>query len=281
MKQRLQYFFLAITAIFIFSGCSAKERDAAPLIENAQQKMAEVTSLQAKMNLNVKMNIDSEELSTVTTADISTFMQPLKMKLDVSSFMESNTEQKTIMEMYVQEQDDGITAFINAGTGWVRTQLDKNSLGQYQIYDNMIQYLSSIENPVNKGSEKIDDITAIRIEGVLKGETMEKIVEESGVLSSAINLGISQYELQEMYKEINGLPVTLWIGEDGLVYQYEADITKLMEIVMRKAINLIADSVADNVPNYSVLHANISMNYSNYNNVKNFEIPQEALSAQQ
>ncbi|WP_304509129.1 DUF6612 family protein [Anaerotignum sp.] len=281
MKQRIRYFLLTITAILIFSGCSTKENDAATLIENARQKMAEVTSLQAKMNMNVKMNLDSEEISTIATADISTFVQPLKMKLDVSSFMENNVEQKTIMQMYVQEQGDGITAFINAGTGWVRTQLEKNSLGQYQVYDNIIGYLSSIENPENKGAEKIGDTSVVRIDGVLKGETMGKIIEDSGILTSAFNLGISQEELQAMYKEIGELPVTLWIGEDGLVYQCETDISNLIQMIIDKTIDLFTDDNAENNSNFSVQHASFSMSYSNFNSVEDFEIPEEALESGQ
>lgn len=281
MKQRHRYFLLIITAILIFCGCSAKENDAAALIKNAQQKMAEVTSLQAKMNMSVQMNIDSEEFSSVTTADIATFVQPLKIKLDVSSFMENNTEQKTIMKMYVQEQEDGIIAFINAGTGWFPTRLEKNALGPYQVYDNVIGYLSSIENPVNKGTEKIGNTPVVRIDGVLKGETIGKIIEESGILTSALNLGISQDELQGIYKEIPALPVTLWIGEDGLVYQCETDISKLIQKIMEKIIDLFANSNTDRESSYSIQHANISMSYSNFNNVEDFEIPEEALESGQ
>ncbi|MDD4844290.1 MAG: hypothetical protein PHU31_08155 [Anaerotignum sp.] len=281
MKQRLLSFLMALIAVIAFAGCSSNEKDAATVLEEAQQKMTEVTSLQATMDMNVKMAMGTEEISTITTADITTFREPLKMKLDVASYTESAPEQKTILQMYIQESENEITVFSNAGTGWVQTTAEDNSLGQFLVYENILRYLSAIDSPVNKGTEKIGDISTDRIVGTLKGETMEQIIEESGVLSSAESVGISEEQLKEMYSEIDGLPITLWIGEDGLVYQYETDITKLIQVVMDKTIELIGADNFDEDMNVSVQNASISASCSNFNEAAEFEIPTEALEAAQ
>lgn len=281
MKQKLRYFCMAMIAVMAFAGCSNKDSDTAELLEKAQQKMTEITSLQATMTMNVKMTMGSEEISTVTSADIAAFVEPLKMKLDVSSYMEKDTDQKTIMEMYVQKNKNEINVFSNAGTGWVQTTAEDSSLGQFQIYDNISGYLSAIDSPVSKGTEKIGDVSTVRVKGILKGETMEQIIEESGLLSSAQSVGISEAQLKEMYSEIDGLPLTLWIGEDGLVYQYETDIKKLIQVVMDKTIALIGADQFDEDMKISVQSANISVRCNEFDNVEDFEIPAEALAAKQ
>ncbi len=281
MKHRLQYFLLAVTVLVGFTGCGSKQQDTGALIETAQAKMAEVTSLQAKMNMNVNMTMGTEKVSTATTADITAFVKPLKMKLEVSSKMENSSPQETVMEMYLQENDGGIDAYTNAGTGWVHTQADKEQLGQFEAYENILGYLSTIENPVSKGTEKINEVSTERVEGTLTGESMEKIVEESGILSSATSVGISEDELQAMYDEIGGLPITLWIGEDGLVYQYETDISKLMQIIMEKTFALMGVDSSENDTTLTVEGASIIMTCSEFNSVKDFDIPSEALEAKQ
>ncbi|NCC16675.1 MAG: hypothetical protein EOM28_10050 [Clostridia bacterium] len=281
MKLKLGYFVLIMTAIIAFTGCTGKEENATALIQTAQEKMGEITSLQAKMNMNVKMNMDSEEIATVTTADISAFREPMKMKLAVSSYMENDPSQKNIVEMYLQENDAGVTAYSNAGTGWVCTKPEKESLGQFEVYDNVLRYLSTMENPVSKGTEKIGEVSTKRVEGILTGETMEQIIEESGILNSALNVGITEEELQGMYSEINGLPVTLWIGADGLVYQYETDISQLVQIVMDKTIELMGTDQVDEGTSVTIQEAKISMLCSDFNAVQDFEIPAEALAAKQ
>lgn len=279
MKLKFGYFLLIMTAIMAFTGCTSKEQNVAALIQTSQKKMGGITSLQAKMNMNVAMTMDSEEVATVTTADISAFMDPMKMKLEVSSSIENDSSQKTVVEMYLQENDKGITAFSNSGTGWVCTKPEKESLGQFEVYDNVLRYLSKIENPVNKGTEKIGEFSTQRVEGILTGETMEQIMKESGILNSALNVGITEDELKGMYSEITGLPVTLWIGEDGLVYQYETDISQLVQIVMDKTIELMGTNQASKDMSITIQDAKISMLCSDFNAVQDFEIPAEALAA--
>ena len=84
MKHRLQYLLLAVTVIVGFTGCGSKQQNTGALIQTAQAKMAQVTSLQAKMDMNVDMTMGTEKVSTSTTADITAFVKPLKMKLEVS-----------------------------------------------------------------------------------------------------------------------------------------------------------------------------------------------------
>ena len=185
------------------------------------------------------------------------------------------------MQMYLRENDTGIDAYTNTGTGWIYTQTDKEKLGQFEAYDNILGYLSTIENAVSKSKEKIGDVSTERIEGTLTGDSMKKIVEESGILSSATSVGISEDELQKMYDEIGGLPITLWIGEDGLVYQYQTDISKLMQIIMEKTFALMGVDNSETGKNLTVESASIIMTCSEFNAVKDFDIPSEALESKQ
>lgn len=275
MKHRLQYFLFALTLLVAITGCSSKQQNTGTLIETAQTNMSQITSLQAKMNMVVNMTMGTEKVATATTADITAFIKPLKMKIEIASRMESSTAKDTVMEMYLQENNGTIDLYTNAGTGWFHTQGDKEKLGQFEVYDNILSYLSAIENPVNKGTEKIGNISTQRLEGTLKGEVVKKIVEESGILSSATSMGISEEDLQKIYDETGGLPITLWIGEDGLVYQYKTDISKLMQVIMEKTLALMGIDSTKNGNSLSVEDATITMTCSEFNSVKDFDIPKE------
>ncbi|MEA5057520.1 MAG: hypothetical protein VB047_08170 [Anaerotignum propionicum] len=277
MKHRLQYFLFALTLLVAITGCSSKQQNTETLIETAQTNMSQITSLQAKMNMVVNMIMGTEKVATATTADITAFIKPLKMKIEIASRMESSTAKDTVMEMYLQENNGTIDLYTNAGTGWFHTQGDKEKLGQFEVYDNILSYLSAIENPVNKGTEKIGNISTQRLEGTLKGEVVKKIVEESGILSSATSMGISEEDLQKIYDETGGLPITLWIGEDGLVYQYKTDISKLMQVIMEKTLALMGIDSTKNGNSLSVEDATITMTCSEFNSVKDFDIPKEIL----
>lgn len=277
MKHRLQYFLFALTLLVAITGCSSKQQNTETLIETAQTNMSQITSLQAKMNMVVNMTMGTEKVATATTADITAFIKPLKMKIEIASRMESSTAKDTVMEMYLQENNGTFDLYTNAGTGWFHTQGDKEKLGQFEVYDNILSYLSAIENPVNKGTEKIGNISTQRLEGTLKGEVVKKIVEESGILSSATSMGISEEDLQKIYDETGGLPITLWIGEDGLVYQYKTDISKLMQVIMEKTLALMGIDSTKNGNSLSVEDATITMTCSEFNSVKDFDIPKEIL----
>jgi hypothetical protein len=277
MKHRLQYFLFAFTLLVAITGCSSKQQNTGTLIETAQTNMSQITSLQAKMNMVVNMTMGTEKVATATTADITAFINPLKMKIEIASRMESSTAKDTVMEMYLQENNGTFDLYTNAGTGWFHTQGDKEKLGQFEVYDNILSYLSAIENPVNKGTEKIGNISTQRLEGTLKGEVVKKIVEESGILSSATSMGISEEDLQKIYDETGGLPITLWIGEDGLVYQYKTDISKLMQVIMEKTLALMGIDSTKNGNSLSVEDATITMTCSEFNSVKDFDIPKEIL----
>ncbi|KAF5075835.1 hypothetical protein [Anaerotignum sp.] len=277
MKHRLQYFLFALSLLLALSGCGSKQQNTGTLIETAQTKMSQITSLQAKMNMDVNMTMGTEKVATATTADITAFIKPLKMKVEAASHMDSSAAKDTIMEMYLQENNDTIDLYTNAGTGWFYTQGDKENLGQFEVYNNILSYLSAIENPLNKGSETLGDVSTQKVEGTLKGEVMKKIVEDSGILSSATSMGVSKEDLQKIYDETGGLPITLWIGEDGLVYQYKTDISKLMQVIMDKTLALMGIDSTKNDNSLSVENATITMTCSQFDSAKDFDIPKEVL----
>lgn len=279
MRLRLGFLVLGITTMMAFTGCSGNEQGAEELIEKAQDKMSDITSVQTEMDMFVNMKLDDEEISTITTAHLLTILNPLKMKIEVSSSMDNSDDQDTIMQMYVQEEGGEISSYANVGTGWFSSKLKGEDLGQFNIYDNIIRYLASIDNVVNKGQEKIGDISTFRIDGILKGEIMEEIIKESGILSSAESVGITEEEVQKILAELNGIPITLWVDEDGLVYQYEMDMSELMQLIMAKTMDLIGVAQPEEGNNIMIQEARISMVCSRYNEVEDFRIPEEALLA--
>lgn len=70
------------------------------------------------------------------------------------------------------------------------------------------------------------------IEGLLTGDAMEEALKNSGIESTTAGLGISADDLVTLMDSVEGMPVKLWISDDGYVMQYELDMTAMMQGIM-------------------------------------------------
>lgn len=281
MRWKHTCFALAMAGVAALTGCGMQEKDAMEAVEKAQTAMEKIESLEGEMEMNVEIKASEEEYAIVTTADITAFMNPLYMKVDVSSSLLTGGPQEEIMQMYVQEQEnDEITSYINVGTGWFCEKTQGENLRQYHMYKNMMRCLVEIEKPVDMGTEQIGAFETLRVEGVLKGDTMEQIIAESGIVSVVQSMGVSEETLQAMYEDLGELPITLWIDAEGMVHQYDIDMTQLMQMVMDKAMEIIGQSQLGASQEVVVEKANISMDCSNFNQAEPFEIPAEVLETE-
>lgn len=277
MKLRSYYLVVTLIVVVALSGCSSSNKATSQLLSHAHLAMERITSIQASMDMNVKMKLANEEIHSVTQANVTAFVNPTKMKVDVTSNMSDGQTQDLVMQMYMQEVDSKMITYANAGTGWIGSEEEKDNLGQYQIYDNIMQYLVAIENPKGAVPAKIGNVTTVRVEGLLTGDVMKKAIIDSGILSSVQSVGLSEEDLEAMLTQIGGIPITLWIGQDGLIYQYQMNMTELMQIIMDKTIELLGMEQANVDSRIIVEEASIQMQCLAFNEVEDFEIPQEAL----
>ena len=84
-------------------------------------------------------------------------------------------------------------------------------------------------------------------------------------------MGLSADDLVTLIDNVEGLPVKLWISEEGYVMGYELDMTSMMESIMN---NMAAGEENDMKINQTV----IRMTCKDFNNITPIEVPAEALA---
>ena len=279
MKLRKRVFagILAGAMALMMAGCGGTTTDTSAdggieaLLQKADETMAGVTSMSSHMDMVMDMTLDEEVYSTSTSATIEGFYDPVKMKMDMS--MSINGEELQSYAMYVAQDGDTVTSYMNMAGAWYAQPVDISSLSQYNAQENMSIYLENLETFSEAGTEEINGQSATIIEGVLTGDSMKEAIASSGIDSMSTELGMTEEEMDSLFASMGDMPVKLWITEDGYVVKYELDMTAVMA-------GLMGSMSAEESGGMEFTKTLITMTCDNFNTVEDFEIPAEALAAQ-
>lgn len=241
------------------------------LLQKAEETMAGVTSMSSQMDMVMDLTLDEDVFSTSTTAVIDGFYDPVKMKMDMS--MTINGEELQNYSMYVVQDGDTLTSYMNYAGAWYAQPMDMSSISQYDAQQNMSLYLENLQTFSEAGTEEINGQSATIIEGVLTGDSMKEAIASSGIESMSGELGMTEEELDSLFASLGDMPVKLWITDDGYVVKYELDMTEMMA-------SLMGSMSEEETGGLEFTKTLITMTCDNFNAVEDFEIPAEALEAQ-
>ena len=286
MKFKKTLGILAVSAIMAFSafGCTGSDTSAAggnaegltaeDRVKAANEKMAEVTSMDSNMKMEMDMSAGEQAVSTVTDMDITYFMDPLKMKINMTMDMGELGSQS--MEMYADVVDDVYTMYVNDGTQWLSQEIPAEALGAYDTKEAMMSYLGDPSAYTEVGTEDIDGVSAVKLEGKLSGDELKEAVESSGSLDSLSSLGLDSATISGLYEDLGEVPIYVWLdAETNYPVKYEMDMTAVMQKLMDN-IMAAAPEAANAEASISFTKFKMSMTCSNFNEATDFEIPAEA-----
>lgn len=241
------------------------------LLQKANETMADVTSMSSQMDMVMDMALEDETFSTATTATIEGFYDPVKMKMDMS--MTINGEELQSYSMYVVQDGETVTSYMNMAGAWYAQPMDMSSISQYDAQENMSLYLENLQTFSEAGTEEINGQSATIIEGVLTGDSMKEAIASSGIESMSGELGMTEEEMDSLFESLGDMPVKLWITDDGYVVKYELDMTEMMA-------GLMGSMSTEETGGITFTKTMVTMTCDNFNAVEDFEIPAEALAAQ-
>ena len=172
------------------------------------------------------------------------------------------------------ENDDGTV-------DWYRQEMtDLPDMSQYKAEDAMKLYLSSGEGFTENGSEEINGSEAVRYDGVIKGESMQEVMDSTGMTEqlAALNMGSGE----DLFANAGDLPISIWIDKEQLLpVKYEMDMTEMMQYIMEKALaQELEGLVSTEEMQMTVSKVFVTMIVKNFNGVEDFEVPEEALEAE-
>ena len=270
MKIR-KMFAAVVSAAVLMTGCGGVDTaEVEALLSQAQKTMATVDSMAAEMTMEMDMGMNGEIMETTTVANIRSQQNPMKMAMEMSMLMQDGTKVDQ-MEMYAAEEDGHLHTYMHMADAWYAETLELGELNQYNAEENTALYLDNITDVKSAEKEEVNGTETTKISGVIKGDAMEKALADSGMTASAESMGITAEMLEEIYAELEDLPVSLWIDAEGYVLKYELDMTEMMQKVMDASIEALGAAATG----MDIEKTTITMVCSDFNAVE-VEIPAEA-----
>lgn len=274
MKKSKRIVAIALTAALAASltACSGKQ-DAAAAIQAATKKMNAVKSMDAIMTMDMDISAAGESMTISTTMDMTSFSDPAKIRADIS--VDMGVLGSLDMTMYAEESDGNYTLYTGIDGQWESQTVTAEEFGQYDAQSSMNLYLDSADEFAFAGTEDLASGTSDKYTGLIKGESLEKVLLASGALSSIGSFGIGA-DTEELFSDLGDIPVTVWVDQtSGYPVRYEMNMSEVMQKIMAKAMETTGSDEAQDM-SVSVI---TTLECSNFDNTTDFTIPAEALAA--
>ena len=249
----------------------------------AEEKMSALTSLSIDMTQDIGMSFtmadQSQELNMSTKMQMDVIQEPLKAKGTMQIDMGEELGGVQDVELYIMSEDDAANLYMQMGGQWIKQSVTEAELGQYDAAESLELYLDSAADFAEAGTEQIGGADATKFTGVIKGDKLYDVIEESGVLSSLGQTGtdVSEDTIKSMLSELGDLPMSVWINADGYPVQYEMDMSQMIDSILQKALEM--EGAADQGMTMTVSKAAMSLTCSNFDAVADFDLPAEAQNA--
>lgn len=252
--------------------------DIATILKTAAEKSEAASSMDAVMTMDFEMNLATDgaeqPLNVKTSMDMNYFAKPLKVKIATSP-SEMAGQEVPEQTMYLVEEDGTYQIYTQVGDSWSPQEMPAEVSAQYNPQANLQMYMENAASFKSQGSDTIDGVKAEKYAGVIAGDSLEKVINESGVLEN-FKVMTQGVDMSAMFKDMADLPITIWINEEGYPIRYEMDMKDMFKTMFEAIMETLGED-AEGVK-VDVSKAVVTMDISNYNNATNFEIP-EAIAA--
>ena len=283
--KRMVAVLLSLLLLCMLAACDAAPSDPddgdtalspTEVVAAAMEKMAGVKSMDAVMEMELEMAVAGESMTVRTAMNMTTFLDPLKLRAEVTLDMGELGSMETAV--YAQSEGDHCTMYLYDGSTWVAQTVALEDLTQYNAQSSMDLYMSGVVNFAEAGTEELEGGTADKYTGVIPNESLKAVLEESGALDSLdAMLGGTVDGLTDIYAELGELPVTVWLDQaSGYPVRFYMDMSGVMEKVSEKLAAELIDVLGDSL---EIPKMTITMTYANLDAATDFDIPAEALNA--
>lgn len=245
-------------------------------MEAALENMDAVSSMEAKMIMNMDMvvsaNGQEQSMESVTTMDMACFNDPLKIKMEMTIEAAGESQE---MSVYGEEEDGTYMMYVYDGSSWQSQEVERTDLGEFDARDSMLSSIGDGSVYTAEGEEQIDGANAYKYSYVMTEEETKQAVLSSGALDQLSSLGIDESQIEGMLSGLGDITTYVWIDAETLYpIRYEMDMTDVMDALMVSMVEAIgeqAEGLSMNVPKMEII-----MTCSNFNNVADFSVPDEA-----
>ena len=249
--------------------------DAQVKIQAAVDRINAVESMEATMLMEMDMSVMGQSVESDTTATMSCFSDPIKLKMDMTTNMGELGAMS--MSMYAQAEGSQCTTYLYDGTSWIVDTVDVGDVEQYDAQQSMDLYLKSGTEYASLGTETVNGVTADKYSGIIRGDALEEVIRNSGASSSLETSLGGGLTLGDLYSDLGDMPITVWIDQEtGYPVRYYMDMTDVMQSMM---IKMLSGMGIEGEGLMTISKLEITMDCYNFNAAADFTIPADALSA--
>lgn len=278
---------LALVLVFSLAACGQKDKteggDPASVMLSAQQELKKVSSMSYTYAMEMSMTADGEttEISVDGTADMTLDPAAVKMTMNMKML---GMELKD-MQIYMVPEGSQVVNYVGMdmmGTGenqWYKSLSGDTDLGistdQYNAVDSFELYMKNGSGFKAAGTETVQGVSATRYEGVISSDMLDETLKASGSMDSITSMiGEDDAEVLDVLNKAGGIPITIWINDEGLPVKYVFDMTTLLGEIIKSAAQEGEDTADVGIDKFVM-----SMEVLGYNSVEAITVPQEVLDS--
>lgn len=272
----------AVMLTMSLAACSGGNAD--ETVTAALEKVKNAPSVNAVVEVTAEYASEDQSLSVTNRLNLTSFQDPLKIKAEVVLDMASgeDTYSQTIT-MYAQKDGEDLVQYATNGSYWIKQTTTQEVLDIYNVSDTLSTYLDQASGFKKNGTETVNDAQAVKYTGSLGGKPLVDILESNGYLESIASMSEDQQtKIRTNLESMPAAEVAVWVDQEGYLVKMELDMLKVinnMEANIDETLGHPTTST-DEESTSELVSSVIRMSCSNFDAATDFEIPAEALEAE-
>ncbi len=249
------------------------------IISDSIANAGDIESYDLNLDINSPMTFMGFPVTFTSVTTGTAFINPMKMMTETQSVVKNVSKTNSIS--YMEKSGDSMYVYSKLNNDdWKKQEIGSKS-NQFNVLDMVSLCLESIENLDLGEEDEVDGEGTYVIEGSISGESMEKIVKQSGLLNNLSSLGGgADVDLEGIYDDLGDMNLKLWIQKDTFYpVQYEMDMTEIVIKIFDRMKEAGTSPSGAMLNNLKVKSFNIVTKLSNFNNAEDFDIPKDAKNA--
>ncbi len=299
MSKLLALVMCLTLAVCSLAGCAKSEKE---VIKNSVSKINNAKNFEMESTMGGKMTISvagtTQDVDMDMKMNATYFLDPMKVK---TSATVTSAGVSTTTDSYMQKDGDDLVMYTKTADGdWSKVKME-NAASLMQSSGDMSKQLSEDNTKYTKKDDQTENDKTYNVyEYTVSAKDNQDMMEElMSSLTGSIGSVMDEKEIKELLDTIisnmGDIKMTIWFdNEEENIYKITYSITDMMNKVLEGLMSKIKESAAssdsdDSVDLSSALadakitvkDMNMTCVYKNVDSAADFEIPEEALKAQE
>lgn len=274
---------LGAAALLALSLAACSGGNADETVAAALEKVRGAVSVDAVIEMTAEYASEDQSLSVINRMNLTTFQDPLKLKAEIALNMDSgeDTYSRTIT-MYARKEGEELVQYATDGSYWAKQTTTQEVLDTYNVGDTLAAYVAQASGFRKNGTETVNDADAEKYTGSISGKPLVDILESNGYLESISSMSEDQQaKIRTNLESMPAAEVAVWVDQEGYLVKMELDMLKVINNMEANIDETLGHpSTATDEASSELLGSVIRMTCSDFGAATDFEIPAEALEAE-